>query len=190
MPEMGSSSLSSARSESYANPVLWEDLPDPEVFRVNNAYYMSASSFHFSPGAPLLKSYNLVDWEYVGHSIPELPPAARFSIDGKRPIAYGKGVWASTMKYRESDGLFYFYSAIQGTDKTYMYTAENPSDTWTIKPPLEKFYYDLGLLIDDDDTLYLAYGTKTIEVAQLSKDGTTEVTSSVSNVPSPAFRHG
>lgn len=164
--------------------MVWEDLPDPEVLRVGDVYYMSASSFHFSPGAPILRSYNLVDWEYVGHSIPELPPSSRFSLDGKRPTAYGKGVWASTLKYRESNGLFYFYSAIQGTDKTYIYTAKSPGDVWTAHPPIERFYYDLGLLIDDDDdTMYIAYGTKTIEVAQLSPDGLTEVTSKVSNDP-------
>ncbi|KAL0943525.1 ricin b lectin [Colletotrichum truncatum] len=168
---------SGTKSANFSNPVLWEDLPDPEVFRVGETYYMSASSFHFSPGAPILRSYNLVDWEYIGHSIPELPPSSRFSLDNERPVAYGKGVWASTAKYRESDGLFYFYSAIQGTDKTYVYTAKDPAERWTAHPPIERFYYDLGLLIDDDDTLYMAYGTKSIEVAQLSADGLTEVTS-------------
>lgn len=173
-------SSSRLKLSTYVNPVLWEDLPDPEVFRVGDVYYMSASSFQFSPGAPILKSFNLVDWEYVGHSIPQLAPSLRFCLDGTRPVAYGKGVWASTMRYRESDGLFYFYSPIQGTDETHVYTAKDPSDVWTAHRPLRKFYYDLGLLIDDDDTLYLAYGTKTIEVAQLSPDGLTEVTSRVS----------
>jgi beta-xylosidase len=141
---------------------------------------MSASSFHFSPGAPILKSDDLVNWEYAGHSVPELLPSSRFSLDGKRPTAYGKGVWASTLKYRDSNGLFYFYSAIQGTDKTYVYTAKSPGDVWTVHPPIERFYYDLGLLIDDDDTMYIAHGTKTIQVSQLSPDGLTEVTSKVS----------
>jgi beta-xylosidase len=141
---------------------------------------MSASSFHFSPGAPILESCDLVNWKYIGHSVPELPPGPRFSLDGSRPVAYGKGVWASTLKYRESNGLFYFYTAIQGTDQTYIYTAEAPGSVWTAHPPIERFYYDLGLLIDDDDIMYIAYGTKTIEVAQLSADGMKEVTSKVS----------
>lgn len=176
-------------SSTFTNPVLWEDLPDPEVLRVGDIYYMSVSSFHFSPGAPILKSSNLVDWEYVGHSVPEIPPSSRFSLDSKRPTAYGKGVWASTLKYRESNGLFYFYSAVQGTDKTYIYTAKSPGDVWTAHPPIERFYYDLGLLIDDDDTMYIAYGTKTIEVAQLSPDGLTEVTSKVSSDPFGFSKH-
>ncbi|KAL3473287.1 glycosyl hydrolase [Aspergillus californicus] len=164
------------------NPIIWEDLPDPEVLRVGDVYYMSASSFHFSPGAPVLKSHDLVSWEYIGHSVPKLPPPSRLSLDGKRPTAYGKGVWASTLKYRESNNLFYFYSAIQGTDKTYVYTAASPGGVWTAHPAIERFYYDLGLLIDDDDTMYIAYGTRTVEVAQLSPDGLSEVTSKVVHV--------
>ncbi|KAF2621075.1 glycoside hydrolase family 43 protein [Macroventuria anomochaeta] len=166
-------------SASFTNPVVWEDLPDMEVIRVDSVYYMSASSFHFSPGAPILRSYNLVDWKYVGHSIPTLPPTEQFSLNERRPMAYGKGVWASTMKYRKSNGLFYFYSAIQGTNSTYIWTAASPSDVWTAHSPIQRFYYDLGLLIDDDDTMYIAHGTRTIQVAQLSPDGLAEVISKV-----------
>ncbi|CAH0020015.1 unnamed protein product [Clonostachys rhizophaga] len=164
----------------FCNPVRWEDLPDPEVIRVGDRYYMSTSTFHFSLGASVLESNNLVDWAYVGHSVPELPGGPSFSLDtgnNKWHTGYGKGVWASSLKYRESDGLFYFYTTIQGTNQTYLYTAKNPGDTWTPHPPLNKIYYDVGLLIDDDDTLYLAYGAKSIEVAQLSADGLTEVVS-------------
>ena len=39
------------------------------------------------------------------------------------------------------------------------------------------------MLVDDDDTMYIAYGTKTIEVAQLSSDGLSEVRSEVSDAP-------
>ncbi|KAJ0415302.1 glycosyl hydrolase [Aspergillus carlsbadensis] len=163
----------------FTNPLLWEDLPDPEVLRVGNTYYMSASSFHFSPGAPVLQSPNLIDWTYIGHSVPTLPPPDRFSLHPKRPTAYGKGVWASTMKYRPSNGLFYFYSAIQGTDKTYVYTAKDPGGVWSERGAIERFYYDLGLLVDDDDTMYIAHGTKTIQVARLDDEGVVEVESRI-----------
>ncbi|KAJ6127657.1 glycosyl hydrolase [Penicillium sp. IBT 18751x] len=163
----------------FTNPVIWEDLPDPEVIRVGKVYYMSASSFGFSPGAPVLQSLNLVDWEHIGHSVPELAFGERFYLNGQHPGIYGKGIWASTMRYRESNGLFYFYSPIQGTERTYIYTAKDPKDIWTPLPPIDKFYYDLGLLIDKDDTFYLAYGTKTISVAKLSADGLEELESKV-----------
>lgn len=164
----------------FTNPILWEDLPDMDMIRVGDVYYMSVSSFHYSPGAPVLRSRNLVHWEYVGHSIPELP-GERFNLNGQHPGAYVKGVWASTMQYRKSNEMFYWYGPIQGTERTFIYTAKDPSDTWTPLPPINKFFYDLGLLIDEDDTMYLAYGTKTICVSQLSADGTKEVRSAVSH---------
>ncbi|KAL5332186.1 glycosyl hydrolase [Aspergillus crustosus] len=167
-------------SATFTNPVLWEDLPDPEVLRVGETYYMSASSFHFSPGAPVLQTSDLINWSYIRHSVPSLPPHSRFSLDGKRPTAYGKGVWACTIKYRESNRLFYFYTAIQGTDATYFYTAESPGGVWTAHPPIKRFYYDLRLLVDDDDAIYITYRTKTIEVAQLLADGLREVSNRVS----------
>ncbi|KAH8896055.1 Arabinanase/levansucrase/invertase [Thozetella sp. PMI_491] len=145
----------------FKNPVIWEDLPDMEVIRLGDIYYMSASSFAFSPGAPILQSYNLVDWEYIGHSVPELAFGERFYLNGQHSGAYVKGIWASTLKYQ----------------RTYIYTAKDPRDVWTALSPIDKFYYDLGLLIDEDDTFYLAYGTKTICVARLSADGTKEIES-------------
>ncbi|KAL4879064.1 glycosyl hydrolase [Aspergillus karnatakaensis] len=166
-------------SSTFTNPILWEDLPDPEIIRVHKTYYMSASSFHFSPGAPILQSSDLVHWEYIGHSVPSLPPAERFSLDGKRPVAYGKGVWASTLEYRESNGLFYFYTPVQGTDKTFVYTARDPSGEWTAHEPIERFYYDLGVLVDEDDGMYIAHGTRVIEVARLDGEGLREVENQV-----------
>lgn len=173
--------ITSPSSRSYTNPILWEDLPDMEVFRVDDIYYMSASSFHFSPGAPFLRSYNLVDWEYIGHSVPSLATLSpKFHMDGVNMAGYVKGIWASTLKHRRSNGLFYWYGAIQGTNQTYIFTASDPEGPWTGHTPIDNFYYDCGLLIDEDDTMYVAYGTKTIRVAQLSADGLRELTSRVS----------
>lgn len=162
------------------NPVIWEDLPDMDVIRVGEVYYMSVSTFHFSPGAPVLRSRNLVDWEYIGHSVPELTFGERFYLTGQHSGAYVKGIWASTLGYRESNKLFYWYGPIQGTERTYIFTAKDPAGAWTPLPPIDKFFYDLGLLIDTDDTMYLAYGTKTIWVSRLSQDGTREVECTVS----------
>lgn len=173
--------MANETSPTCVNPILWEDLPDMEVIRVDDVYYMSASSFHFSPGAPLLRSYNLVDWEYIGHSVPDLAAfSPKFRLDGKNALGYIKGVWASTLKYRKSNGLFYWYGAIQGTNETFIYTAKNPSGPWIAHPPIEHYYYDCGVLIDEDDSFYMAYGTKTIHVAKLSADGLKQVSTEVS----------
>src|SRR5688572_30551526 len=47
-------------SATYRNPILHSDYSDPDVIRVDDSYYMVASTFHFSPGLPVLKSKDLV----------------------------------------------------------------------------------------------------------------------------------
>jgi beta-xylosidase len=165
-----------AGSASYQNPVLWEDLADIDIFRVGDAYYYSASNMHYSPGAPILRSYDLVHWEYVGHSIPVLDFSPAYDLDGGR--AYVKGSWASFLGYRKSNKTFYWGGCIEFS-KTHIYTAPAAEGPWKKKAVIDHCYYDAGLLIDDDDTMYVAYGNKTLSVAQLSADGTQQIKTQV-----------
>ena len=47
----------------YKNPILFADYSDPDVIRVGDTYYMTASSFNYVPGLPILTSKDLVNWE-------------------------------------------------------------------------------------------------------------------------------
>lgn len=60
-----SQTIYATKRPTYTNPVLWNDLADLDVFRVGSEYYYSASTMAYSPGAPILKSGDLVNWEYV-----------------------------------------------------------------------------------------------------------------------------
>jgi beta-xylosidase len=159
-------------SARYSNPVLWEDFADADVFRVGDTYYYSASNMHYSPGAPILRSYDLVHWEMAGHSVPRLDFSPAYDLNGGR--AYVKGTWASFLNYRKSNKTFYWGGCIE-FNKTYLYTATSVAGPWTKHPAINTCYYDAGLLIDDDDTMYVAYGNTNISVAQLSKDGLSQV---------------
>jgi beta-xylosidase len=160
-------------SATFSNPVLWEDFPDNDVFRLGNAYYYSASSFHESPGAPIMRSYDLVHWEVIGHSVPSLDFGSNYSLSGGR--AYVKGIWASTLRYRQSNGTFYWLGCID-FNKTYVYTsAGSITGPWKQSSIINNCYYDAGMLIDDNDTMYVAYGSGTHYVAQLSADGLSQV---------------
>lgn len=37
----------------YKNPILFADYSDPDVIRVGDTYYMTASSFNYVPGLPI-----------------------------------------------------------------------------------------------------------------------------------------
>ena len=175
----------SQRADTFSNPVLWQDHPDLDVFRIGDVFYYSSSTFAYSPGAPVLKSYDLVNWAPVSHCVPELNFGDKYNLTANLR-AYVKGIWASTLRYRESNDMFYWMGCVE-SGRTYIWTApgngavanggEVSEWTWTSHPPISRCYYDAGLLIDDDDVLYVAYGNPRISVAQLSPDGLSEVKS-------------
>ena len=175
---------SAAAATTFNNPVLWQDYPDLDVFRVGDVFYYSSSSFAFSPGAPVLKSYDLVNWTPATHSVPRLNFGTQYDLPSATNRAYVKGIWASTLRYRQSTDTFYWLGCISG-GRTYVWTAsgtkaganngEVTNWNWTSKGSLSRCYYDNGLLIDDDDTMYVVYGGTTIRVAQLNADATAEV---------------
>lgn len=51
----------------FQNPIIWADVPDPDVIRVNDVYYMTSTTMHMNPGVPIMKSYDLVHWEIVNY---------------------------------------------------------------------------------------------------------------------------
>lgn len=157
----------------FTNPVVWQDFADGDVIRVDDVYYYSASTMHYSPGAPILRSYDLVSWEHAGHSVPRLDfDDERYDLVGGH--RYVKGIWASTLGFRPSNRTFYWYGCVE-FDRTYVFTASQVDGEWTRVGRIDRPYYDAGLLVDHDDTMYVAYGNTTIRVAQLDADGTAEV---------------
>ena len=163
--------------QNFSNPVIFSDFPDNDVFLgPDGAYYFSASSFQMSPGAPILKSYDLTNWEFIGHSVPVLDFGSGYFLNGGN--AYQQGIWASTMRYRQSNGLWYWIGCI-GFWNTYVFTAPEVTGPWKMAGELPggTCYYDCGLLIDDDDTMYVAYGNTNVSMAQLSSDGLSQTKS-------------
>lgn len=161
-----------ALATNFSQPVLWEDLADLDIFRVNDTFYYSASTMHYSPGAPILHSYDLVNWEFIGHSVPDLDWGNIYNLDGGQ--AYVKGIWASTLRYRKSNGMWYWIGCIQFST-TYVFTSPSATGPWKQSGVINTCYYDCSLLIDDDDTMYVAYGSTQISVAQLSSDGLSQI---------------
>lgn len=83
----------------YRNPVLAADWSDPDVLRVGEGYYLTASSFGRAPALPLLHSRDLVNWTITGHALDRLRPEAAYA--SPRPDG---GVWAPSLRHH--DGRF------------------------------------------------------------------------------------
>ncbi|GAA1368648.1 glycoside hydrolase family 43 protein [Streptomyces beijiangensis] len=86
----------------YRNPVLHADWSDPDVVRVGDDYYLTASSFGRVPGLPLLHSRDLVSWTLIGHALDRLEPAAAFASP-----RHDCGVWAPSIRHH--DGRYWIF---------------------------------------------------------------------------------
>ena len=106
----------------YTNPILYMDLSDPDVIRDGAWFYMTASSFTYVPGLPVLRSRDLAHWELIGYAADRLP-APRYD----RP-AHGCGIWAPSI--RKHHGLFYIYACMPD-EGLFAWTAEDPAGPWT-----------------------------------------------------------
>ncbi|MFD9306781.1 family 43 glycosylhydrolase [Streptomyces sp. NPDC060048] len=86
----------------YRNPVLAADWSDPDVLRVGEDYYLTASSFGRAPALPLLHSRDLVNWTITGHALDRLRPEASYASP-----RHDGGVWAPSLRHH--DGRFWLF---------------------------------------------------------------------------------
>jgi beta-xylosidase len=79
------------------------------------------------------------------------------------------------MRYRKSNKTWYWVGCIDFWN-SFIYTASSPSGPWTRSASLwARCYYDCGLFIDDDDTMYVVHGNNNVNVTQLAPSGLSEV---------------
>ena len=90
-------------TEKIQNPMLWADVPDPDVIRVGDTFYLVSTTMHLMPGAPIMKSKDLKNWETVGYVFDRLTDSPKYDL--LEGTAYGRGQWATSLKYH--NGKFY-----------------------------------------------------------------------------------
>ena len=148
----------------YTNPLIPADFPDPDVIRVGDTYYMVTTTMFVFPGVTVLKSHDLVNWEYCSHAVPRFDFSPCYDLDGCN--RYSHGQWATSIKY--NNGMFYllFITLDEGG---FLCSTENPEGPWEIRK-LPKGFYDPGLFFDDDGRIYVTHGYGEISVTELSPD--------------------
>jgi beta-xylosidase len=148
------------------NPILRADFPDPDVIRVGDSYYMVSTTMHFMPGAAILRSFDLANWEILAHAYDRLDSTPAQRLSGDESI-YGRGMWAGSLRYRE--GEFFLCFIAYDTRKTYLLRSSDPAGPWS-KAEIEGFYHDPSLLFDDDGRVFIAHGNAEIRVTELDAD--------------------
>lgn len=136
----------------YKNPVINADYSDPDACRVEDDFYMTASSFDAVPGLPILHSKDLVNWTLIGHALHRQPPYDHFS-----KTQHGNGVWAPAIRYRNSEFYIYYPDPDFGI---YLVKAKNINGPWSDPVMVEagKGLIDPCPLWDDDGKVYLVHG--------------------------------
>lgn len=148
----------------YINPIIAADFPDPDLIRVGDTFYMLSTTMFHLPGATLLKSKDLVNWEYYANPLQTLADRDKFNLTNGQS-AYAGGMWASALAY--ADGMYYIL--LQANDAgMFLLTATDPEGEWTSRQ-LNDGYYDCGMLIEGND-IYLVSGINHINVSKLDRN--------------------
>lgn len=157
----------SAQAQQAHNPIIFADVPDASIVRVNDTYYMSSTTMHMNPGVPLMKSKDLVNWTNIGYLYDTLANMDELNLaNGKS--TYGRGSWASCIRYH--NGTYYVSTFAQTTNKTYIFTTKDiekgPWKMASFKPS----YHDHSLFFEDDGRVYMVYGAGTLRLIELTAD--------------------
>ena len=152
--------------EKIQNPMLWADVPDPDVIRVGDTYYLVSTTMHLMPGAPIMTSKDLKNWETVGYIFDRLTDSPKYDL--LNGTAYGRGQWATSLKYHNGK----FYALLAPNERgamgdTYIFSSEKAEGPWTIVSRMRHFH-DCSLFFDDDGRVYVIYGTG--EMMELKPD--------------------
>lgn len=151
----------------YSNPVIFADVPDVDFIRVDDAYYMVSTTMHLSPGCPVMKSYDLVNWEIVNYVYNTLDDADNLALRAGQHN-YGQGQWAASIRY--NNGTYYVGFLSYATGKSYIYYTKDIENGKWDRFEFNEGFHDMSLLFDDDGRIYIIYGGGQIWCVELEKD--------------------
>ena len=148
----------------YTNPLFYEEFSDPDIIRVGDDFFMTGTTMHTMPGLPVLKSRDLVNWDFLTYAFDVLDLGPSFRLeDGE---IYGQGIWAPCLRHH--DGKFHIFANIN-KHLTQIFTATDPAGPWT-RREMKQSLHDLSVLFDDDGKAYVVWGYNGLRLAQLTDD--------------------
>jgi len=158
---------SGVQAQEAQNPVIHADVPDMAMIRVGDTYYMSSTTMHMSPGVPIMKSKDLINWQLVSYAYDILDDADELNLTNGKST-YGRGSWASSIRYHK--GIYYVSTFAQTTGKTYVYTTKDIEKGPWKKVSFKPSFHDHSLFFDDDGKVYMVYGGGKLNIVELNGD--------------------
>ena len=150
------------------NPVIFADVPDMSIIRVNDIYYMSSTTMHMNPGVPIMKSNDLVNWKIVNYAYQTLEDDNdKLNLNnGKND--YGRGSWASSLNYH--NGIYYVSTFSGTTGKTYIFSTKDIEKGPWKRTVFTTSYHDHSIFFDDDGKVYMVWGAGKLHIVELNSD--------------------
>jgi beta-xylosidase len=156
-----------AQQNKAHNPIIFADVPDMSIIRVGNIYYMSSTTMHMSPGVPIMKSKDLVNWQLVSYAYDTLVSNDEMNLENGKS-AYGKGSWASCIRYH--NGMYYVSTFSATSGKTHIYSTKSiETGSWKAIS-FHPAFHDHSLYFDDDGKAYMIYGNRKLTLVELKED--------------------
>jgi len=156
-----------AKAQQATNPVIFADVPDMSIVRAGDTYYMSSTTMHMSPGVPIMKSKDLVNWKLVSYAYDTLADMDDLNLNNGKNI-YGRGSWASCLRYHK--GMFYVSTFSQTPNKTYIFSTNNIEEGNWKRINFSPSYHDHSIFFDDDGKVYMIYGAGKLRILELNED--------------------
>lgn len=149
-----------------SNPIIRADMPDPDLLRVGDTYYMVSTTMFFVPGAPVLRSKDLCHWEIVSYIFERMDDNDIYCLrNGKN--AYGRGQWATSLTFYR--GRFYACFVCHDMKKTYIYSTKDIEKSGWDRMEIDRVFHDMSFLFWEGRP-YLVYGNGEIGLVELKED--------------------
>lgn len=129
--------------QTFMNPIIPGDHPDPTLTKIGDSFYTSGSSFNPTP--KIYRSTDLVHWEVIAQ-----PVSASWSQYGNSP---GGGIWGGHMVFYKGQYWHYFG---RGGGAMYFVTADLPEGPWSaptrvnVPAGMSGLGVDNSIFIDED----------------------------------------
>ena len=136
-----------AEERMMTNPMIFADVPDLDIIRVDDTYYMVSTTMHFAPGCGIMKSKDLVNWEICNYAYDELDEGDNFRLLNSKS-EYSQGSWAANLRYDPYEKMYYMIMTCNTTGKTYFYVTDDIEHGKWHCSTTDKCY-DPGLLFED-----------------------------------------
>ncbi len=160
----------------FNNPVIYADVPDPDVISVvdtdgKRVYYMVSTTMHYSPGACIMKSYDLVNWAVVNYAYDIMADIDKLNLENGEE-AYAGGSWAASLRYFR--GKYYVMFCSYTTWKSYICVTDDIENGDWEMIVIDELFYDPSLLFDENDDgtyrVFVVHGMKNIKLTELKHD--------------------